>query len=382
MSESLREQLAANLDKIVTVPEAQEEPAAPAAEPAPTPSGGEGEAPASKIAEAPTSDRARDPDTGQFVKEPKAKAPAAQVKPTPAAPPPAAPASAAAGAPKPVPQRPSSWKKDYWGHWDKMTTGQALTPEEQLALANYMQTRETDFQHGVATYKREWENARPLLDAMQQFMPTLQQYGIEPRAWITNLGNAHRTLALGSPQQKLAGFMKLAQDYGIPLEALVDQTAQSQYLQSAPAQQIQQPSGLTREQAEQLFNEQFLSIRSKEEIERFSQETEKYPYFEELRQSMAQLLEAGLAKDLQSAYGAALRLPQHSDIWDAIQEQERARNEEAKRQAEAARVATAKGKAVSVRSATPTAPSDGEKPKDRRSQISAAYDEHVAGGRL
>ena len=383
MAESLRDQLEANLDKIVTVEESTHPVAdtTPSPEPAAaTPSGGKGAAPESKVGE---DTRARD-DKGRFAEkkdEPAAKAKAAPAAPV-AAPVAAAPALPTAPA-KPAPQRPSSWKKDYWPHWDKLTSGGALSPQEASALAEYMGQRESDFQHGVSTYKREWETARPVMEAIAPYLPLLQQHGIAPQAWVSNLGAAHRELALGAPQQKLARFAWLAQQYGVPVQALVDEGARNQYLASAPAQaQAQpQPQGLTVAQAKALWQQEFIAHTGQQEIERFAADKENHPHFEILRETMAQLLEAGLAKDLQSAEAAALRLPQHSELWQQIQEQDRATKDEATRAAEADRVAKAKGKAVSVRSSTPSAPS-GEKPKDRRSQIEEAFDSVVGGARL
>lgn len=389
MGESLRDQLTANFDKIITVEAPDETPAAPASEPASTPEGGTGAPPQSKIVAAPKEDeRARDPKTGQFVeKSDEPKTAAAPAKPGTTPPPSAGtqPQGAAAAPIKPKPARPSSWKKDYWGHWDKMTGGQPLTPEEALALAEYMNSRETEFQHGVATYKREWEQAKPVLEAMQPFLPLLQQHNIQPQAWISNLGAAHRELALGTPQQKLARFAWLAQQYGVPVQALTDQTAQNEYLAKGGNGQNFQgqipQNVLTREDADRLFQERFNAVRSEEDIQRFAADKEKYPYFEELRETMALRLDAGLSQDLDSAYQGALRDPRHSNIWDAIQEQKRAQDEEAKQRAEAERLSKAKGKAVSVRSATPSAPV-GEKPKDRRSQLEENFDAIAGGGRV
>ena len=133
MAGSLREQLEANLDKITTSAEVVDTPVdAPAetvaAEPHP-----------SSIAEAPKptpashlDGRPRDPETGKFV--PKEDAPkqevltAAKVHKAPAAPAvqPQAPGSPQAQAAlpqqaqKPRPPRPSSWKKEYWDHWEKI----------------------------------------------------------------------------------------------------------------------------------------------------------------------------------------------------------------------------------------------------------------------
>lgn len=395
MSESLREQLAANLDKITTREADEDTPAAPEVvdntpAPAATPTGDAGAPPPSKIAEAPKADRPRD-DEGRFAKAPKEqKTAAAPAKPGTATPPLAAGTQpqAAAAAPRPKPLRPDSWKKDYWGHWDKLVNGQPLSPEEALALAEYNVQREQDFRRGVATYNQEWQNAKPIMDAIAPFLPILQQHGVQPGQWIQSLGNAHQRLVTGSPEQKLQMFAYLAQQYGVPVAALTDQAAQQQYL-AAGAQgqnfqgQPQLPPGvITREEAARLFQEQFNSVRSQEDIQRFAADTEKYPYFEELRETMARRLESGLSDDLQSAYEGALRDPRHSNIWDAIQEQKRAREAEANAKAEAERLAKAKAKAVSTRSATPTAPAGGQAATDRRSQIAEALEARMGGGRV
>ena len=381
MSESLRDQLAENYDKIVNSPIAPEAAGvsgeASIPEPAASPSGARGEAPPSRIVEAKPEERARGAD-GKFVEKPK-EAPAAGK-------PPAVAASQAQATPpaKPKPVRPSSWKRDYWPHWDKLTAGTPMSPEEAVALADYMGQRENDFQHGVSTYKREWEAARPLLEAIEPFRATLEQYRIDPKTWITNLGNAHHTLALGNPRQKLEMLAKLCQDYQIPPAALFDQATQQRYLGGNGQAQPQPPPGppaLTREEAMALWDQQFAKHAMNQEIERFSAQKEKYPHYEQLRETMAQTLDAGLAEDLPSAYEAALRHPRHSDIWNAIQEQERTREAETKAKAEAERLSKAKGKAVSVRSSTPNAPAE-EKPKGLRSQLESNFDEVVGGGRV
>ena len=387
MSESLRDQLSANYDKIVNSPIAPEaegvtgeasipEPAAPAAA---TPSGAQGEAPPSKIAEPKLDERARGPD-GKFIEKPK-EPPAAPARAAPAA-----PKGEVAQVAKPKPARPSSWKKDYWSHWDKLTNGAPMSAEEALALAEYMGSRESDFQHGVSTYKREWEAARPLLEAVEPFRATLEANRIDPKTWITNLGNAHHVLALGSPHEKLGMLSKLCQEYQIPPAALLDQGAQQRFL-AGNGQRSPQPSAppgppaVTREAATALWEQQFAQHAMKQEIEQFRAQKEKYPHYEALRETMAQTLEANLAEDLVSAYEAALRHPRHSDIWNAIQEQDRAKDAEAKAKAEAERLSKAKGKAVSVRSSTPGALTE-EKPKGLRSQLEASYDEVVGGGRV
>ena len=266
------------------------------------------------------------------------------------------------------PPRPSSWKKDYWEHWDK------LDPK----LAEYINQREGEYAKGVSTYKQEWEGAKPLLDAVAPFLPTLQQHNIKPDQWITNLGRAHHTLATGDGQSKLQMFAKLAQDYGVPLQALYDQQAAQQFVQQAVAQprQAQQPQDVGA-----LVRQEMSAARTQDAIEQFEAAKDGagnplYPHFGTVKSDMALLLEAGKAQDLKSAYSMALRL--HDDLWQFEQDAKSKAAQAASVEAQRKAVAVAKGSAVSVKSATPASAGAAPK-KGTRAQLSDAWDEHAAG---
>jgi hypothetical protein len=384
MAESLRDQLASAYDKVTSAetPAPPEESSAiveatPGAEVHQSKITEAKAAPAVTPASAPADERARNKD-GTFAEKKDVKSKdtgAAKAQPLPSSSPSAvvAPVAAPVLAPKPRPARPSSWKKEMWGHWDQIP----------VDLAEYLHTREGQFASGVSTYKAEAESARPLQEAMAPFLPLLQQHRIDPAQWISSLGGAHQRLVMGSPQEKLQLFNKLAQDYGIPLAALYDQQAQSQYL-AQPHQPQPQPQGdtLTREEAMKLFAEQFQTVNIKSEIDRFKAD-EKHKHFDAVQGTMAGLLQAtppipGVV-DLDSAYAYALALPAHAELIAADQEQDRVAQAQASAAAQASRVAGAKGKALSPRSATPSAPASGEKPKGLRSQLDEAYDQHVGG---
>lgn len=263
----------------------------------------------------------------------------------------------------PVKPRPSSWKKDYEEHWTK------LDP----TLQDYINQREADYAKGVSTYKQNWDNAAPIYEAMQPFMPLLQEHNIQPQQWISNLGNAHKMLALGSPQEKMQMFAKLANDYGVPLQALQGQQYDPQFSQIA--QELSQIKNewssfkTERERTEQ--------TKLQDEITSFSQ---KAPHFEQVRETMAGLLQSGVAQDLQSAYDKAIRL--HDDIWEkqqaeAQQAQARANTEQNQRM-----VAEKKAKAVSPRSTSPTGTMGTGTGKKGLRETLAEQLEQAMGGRV
>lgn len=336
-------------------------------------------------AETAAPDRPRD-EQGRFAEKPKDSAPQAGVKATSAQgqPPSSSPSGAAqvtqtpaAAEPKKSIQRPSTWKKDHWEAFDKLAA-------ENPSVAEYILQREGEFARGVSTYKQEWEKAQPLLEAMSPFMPLLQQYGVQPQQWITNLGNAHRMLALGTPQEKAARFVQLAREYQVPLEQLftlgqdgrlyVNQNFQAQAQVQPFAQQAQAPD------IESLIEAKLTDRWAQEQVNAFASQTDKYPHYEEVKQTMLGLLQAGLADDLEGAYKAAMQHPRHFHLYEAQQQQQRESQEREK--AEAARKAAeaARRKAGSPRSGTPTSTANpGEGKKGLRSTIESVFDETVNG---
>ena len=250
---------------------------------------------------------------------------------------------------KPRPQRPSSWKKDYWEHWDK------LDP----TLAEYISQREREYTTGVSTYKAEADRAKTIQDALNPYMPVLQSSNIEPAQWIKSLGQVHYTLAFGQPQEKENLLRTLARDFNVTL----GESNENEELQHIRQELQQVKSGWQQFTS---LQEQQQRQAAESEITRFSADK---PYFSEVRETMAGLLQSGMAQDLQSAYDKAVRL--NDEVW------QRHQAESQSRQQAAAHVQKAKAAAVSVRSSTPggmtSAPNGSQGLRD---QLSAAFDSH------
>jgi tetratricopeptide (TPR) repeat protein len=272
----------------------------------------------------------------------------------------------------------TTWRKEFKPLQEKLAIGQPLTPEEAKKLAEYNVQREREYSTGISTYKSEAQQAKQFTDALQEFMPILQQHSIEPAQWIQNLGRAHQTLAMGSPEQKIQMFQRLAQDYGIPLGAV--QQAQAGQLDPtvmALMQEIQHlKAGFTdvkswREQQEQeVVNQQ---------LAKFS-DASKYPHFEQVRGVMAQLLESGMATDPDKAYEKAIRLDE--SIWDAEQQRQAAAQQAQSVTNKAAAAAKARQAGGQVRTGSPAGSSTGADPRNLRGTIEAAFDTVSGGGRV
>ena len=276
--------------------------------------------------------------------------------------------------PEPVitrPKPPTSWKKDYLTHWD------TLDPK----LAEYMLQREQEFAKGVSTYKTEWEQTKPLSEAMAPFLPELQQHGIDPGRWITNLGNAHRSLAKGTPEQKLSMFLKLAQDYQVPVQNLFAQGQDGKVYFNPQVQPYQAPPQTPDYRA--VVQKEMGSYFATVEVDKFGNETDAtgnpaHPHYATVKETMAQLLEAGLADDLKGAYEAALRHPRHADIFETIQTEKAEKDAAEKAKKLKDEADRARRDAVSTKSATPKGKAPSGK-KGLRSTIEEAFETHDGG---
>jgi hypothetical protein len=255
--------------------------------------------------------------------------------------------------------RPSSWKKDYEEHWGK------LDP----TLQDYIQQREADYAKGVSTYKNQWDMAAPIMESIRQFEPLLQHHGVAPQQWINQLGTAHAKLVMGSPEQKLETFAQLANDYGVNLGQL---TGQSGY--DPQFSQLAQELNQIKNQWSSFQSQQEMVEQNQLQGEIASFKDDK-PYFEEVRETMAGLLQNGMANDLQSAYDKAIRL--NDDVFQKVQSEQTGKFGAVQRE----KVAAAKAKVLSPKSTTPTASTGygGKSASSAREAIMQAMEAHSSG---
>jgi hypothetical protein len=275
-------------------------------------------------------------------------------------------------------KRPTTWKKEYVEVWNKMQEGKPLDKAEFAKFAEYANQRESEYKKGVSAYKAEADNARELTQAIGQFVPELQKHGIHPVAWINNLGRAHYTLANGTYEQKLNAFNRLAQDYGIQLNQDALQMPEQAYVDPYQ-QQLMQQLQATQQQVQQLsaIREQEENARLTQEISRVSSDKERFPHFDMVREDMAQLLERGLAPNLETAYAKAVRM--NDEAYKL--EQDKLLKSVGSQASKAQQVAKAKATAVSPRSVTPSGQVSKTDAKDRRSLLMANLAD-VEGGRV
>lgn len=249
---------------------------------------------------------------------------------------------------------PASWKKDYHEAW--------ITADPKLK--EYAWQREEEMKAGVQPLLSKAQFADQMQQALDPYMNNIRGLGIEAPQAVKALMEADNMLRNGTPQQKQAYFAQLAQQYGVNMGDVQTQPVDPNFY--AIQNELAQVRGEVlnwKQQQENAQNEMLLN-----EISQFQQKAE---YFEEARPTMIQLLNSGVAKDLDDAYQKAIRLD--NDLFtkhqQALQGQaDAAKREQSNRAAKAARAA-----AVSVKSSTPGAATS-TKAQDRRSLLMEQFD--------
>lgn len=263
---------------------------------------------------------------------------------------------------------PQSWKPEIKAAFD------SLDPTVQEEILR----READYNKGIQRYAESAKYAETVKPVFDKWSPYLAQLQITPDKAFDTLIQAEYTLRHGAPAQKMQAFTKLAQDYGIDLAQFNGQEQQQldPNLQHA-FQRVQQLEEYIRnqqftQQQETQRKQQAEQAELQQQIEAFSSSPNR-PHFEQVREDMSKLLQAGYADTLEDAYEKAVWA--RPDIRSTL-----LKDEEAKRIQDKAKVAeTAKAKAVSVKG-TPSGAAVPIANASIRDDIRAAME--ASGGRL
>ena len=249
---------------------------------------------------------------------------------------------------------PASWKKDYHEAW---TTADPK-------LKEYAWKREEEMKAGVQPLLSKAQFADQMQQAIEPYMQNIRGLGIEAPQAVKALMEADNVLRHGSPQQKQQYFAQLAQQYGINMGDVQMQPTDPNFF--AIQNELAQVRGevLNWKQAQETAQNQALL----QEINQFQTKAE---YFEEARPTMIQLLNSGVAQDLQDAYEKAIRLD--NDLFTKHQQASQGAADAAKREASNRAAKAARAAAVSVKSSTPGAATS-TKAQDRRSLLMEQFD--------
>lgn len=180
-----------------------------------------------------------------------------------------------------------------------------LPPETQQFIIE----REQQFHKGIQQYKEDAQRGRSLGNALAPHMEYLSQLQVTPEHAISKLLEVEKTLRTSDAQTRAKEFVRLAHDYGVDLNSLTN-VPFDPYHHNLERQLAEQQQMLTQlSQSRQMAEEAQLG----QTIEQFAQTHE---HFDEVRETMADLLDKGFASDLNDAYAKAVRL--NDDLFGRI----------------------------------------------------------------
>jgi hypothetical protein len=255
----------------------------------------------------------------------------------PAESPPAAPTAS---------QPPKTWRAEAAAKW---ATTDPLIQAEILK-------REEDFFKGIEGYKTQAEVGKRFEAAIAEHLPILQHFKIDPIVQVQNLMMAHRNLALGRPEDKVAIMRQLASDYGVDIADLASPPPYQDPEVATLRQKFQELQSQT--QRAQRETAERARADAEAQIAKFEADP-KNVYFKEVADDIARLIQSGVCRSLEEAYEKA--------VWanPTTRAKEQARLDKAKAdrdrgiaeaRAAAARKASAANVRTSQKSGSGTAP--------------------------
>ena len=309
----------------------------------------------------------------QNVKEPAAPSPKPASEPaaepaalaTPEAKPAAKDSEAPAPAVPAVPgelKAPAQWKPAVREKWN------ALPREVQEEVLR----REGDSMRLIGSVGPKIRLADEVSGYMQPFTEALNANGVHPSAFLSDVFTSVKSLASGNPQEKAEIVANIVQSYGVDLKTL--DAILTQRLQAPPevweARRATARANDTITQHKQSLEHQS-SLEAEKALASFGADP-KHEFLADVKDLMADLIEAGRVETLDDAYSAAVWA--HPDTRKILLQREATSRAEVKGQrAAAARRASSAvhGSPAAYTTAAPKANAS------LRETLEAAFDEHT-----
>ncbi len=192
-----------------------------------------------------------------------------------------------------VESAPRTWRKE---------AAEAFAALPAIVKAEVLK-REEDIHKGIGQYKEDAAYTQAIKGMVQPYAEVFRQAGVDPMAQVQNLLGAHITLSTKGPEERLQAFAQLASEYGVDLEELLDVGVNTPPEVLSLRQELQTlKSTLSNVTQTQLSARQAESIAS---VETFAKDP-AHPYFDEVANDIAVLIERGVAGTLAEAYEKAV----------------------------------------------------------------------------
>ena len=197
------------------------------------------------------------------------------------------------------------------GNWTQDKPPQSWTPaarerwgEIPEDLRKEIVRREEAAVNGLRKFQEQFEPIRRVADGLSPFIQEASGFGVEPVDYIANVMNTERVLRTADVKGKFQAIMNIADQYGVPLREIINESVGEKVFQ--PQQQAQIPQEVQRQLEEmRAWQERQTTERHMQEIRQFATTKE---FFNDVKDDMAILLDSGRASSLADAYDQAIWL--------------------------------------------------------------------------
>jgi hypothetical protein len=257
---------------------------------------------------------------------------------------------------------PSQWKPEVREHWNKLPK----------AVQQEIHRREGDAMRLIGSVGPKIRMADEVMTHMTPFAERLQTNGVSPSTFLGDVFTTIRNLAGGTPQQKAEVVANIVQSYGVDLRAL----------DAVLTNRIKAPPEVVQARQMAARAEMVLQQNAQNGVQQIQQEADtvvgqfaadpKHEFIDDVRDLMADLVEAGRVHNLEDAYSAAIWA--HPDTRKILLQREAQQRAVAKtRRASAARMASS---SVSGTPSLPGGVAGASGNGSLRESLEAAFDEH------
>jgi len=232
---------------------------------------------------------------------------------------------------------PQSWTpaaREKWANLDPDIRAEVIRREEASA-------------NGVRQIQERFVPMQQFVDQMTPIAQEAHSIGADPVSYMHSLANTERLLRTADLPAKFNEIMRLADQYGIPLRDVINQSVGQEVIKAPQRQQMQMPPELQQElNYMRQWREQQESQQAVDIVEDFGEDKD---FFNDVRHIMADLVERGMAGDLDQAYDQACwMVPEVRQVMLARQGQAAATSKIATKQAKAAGASIPAGGRVAV----------------------------------
>jgi len=202
---------------------------------------------------------------------------------------------------------PSTWRNESKAKWNDIDP----------VIREEIVKREADYGREINKHHTDAAYGRGVQQSLQPYMPMINASGKTPNEVVTSMLDAHYRLANANPQQKAELLLQTASQFGADMSIMQQEYNPEQNALQQAMYPIQQEVQQLRQQISQQSNQaqQFEQTQAISTIDAFDNATDengnaKFPYFETVRNDMADLIERsesrGQQLSLEEAYESAI----------------------------------------------------------------------------